>query len=160
MKPSTRLIVAGVLLAFAWKGNEVTLMWPTTPTPLVSTPQPSPEVMALAGPVKPFLARMTPKDRVYLSNFYEAVGYVLLRDGERDQPIISDTRKFELFHAGSLRLAVNKSDVGKYGELGDAIDKVFLDAVGNDEKEIDVGLRSKIVSACGALSWAFSIHGE
>jgi hypothetical protein len=160
MTQTTRLIVAGVLLAFAWKGNEVTIPWPQPDVAPVNAPQTSPELRAMAAPVREFLSKMTPKDRLYLSNFYDAVRYVLLRDGERDEPIIADTKKFEAFHAGSLRLAVNKSDVGKYGELGDAIDKVFLDAVGADERPVDDDLRKKLVAACGALSWAFDIHGE
>jgi hypothetical protein len=160
MTQTTRLIVAGVLLAFAWKGNEVTIPWPQPESSPATAPQPSPAMLAMAAPVREFLAKMTPKDRLYLSNFYDAVRYVLLRDGERDEPIIADTKKFEAFHAGSLRLAVNKSDVGKYGELGDAIDKVFLDAVGADERPVDDDLRKKLVAACGALSWAFDIHGE
>ncbi len=160
MTQTTRLIVAGVLLAFAWKGNEVTIPWPQPESSPATAPQPSPAMLAMAAPVREFLTKMTPKDRLYLSHFYDAVRYVLARDGERDEPIIVDTKKFEVFHAGSLRLAVNKSDVGKYGELGDAIDKVFLDAVGADEKPVDDELRAKLVAACGALSWVFSIHGE
>ena len=160
MTQTTRLIVAGVLLAFAWKGNEVTIQWPQPDIAPVNDPQPSPEMLRMAAPVREFLSKMTPKDRLYLSHFYDAVRYVLLRDGEREEPIIADTKKFEVFHAGSLRLAVNKSDVGKYGELGDAIDKVFLDAVGADEKPVDDELRQKLLAACGALSWVFNIHGE
>lgn len=160
MKSTTRLVVAGVLLVFAWKGNEVTIPWPNPPAVTVTTPQPSPEILAMAAPVKEYLPKMTPKDRIYLGHFYDAVAHVLLRDGERDVPIVTDTKKFEAFHGGSLRLAVNKSDVGKYGDLGVAIDKVFLDAVGADEKSVDDDVRAKLVAACGALSWAFSIHGE
>ena len=160
MTQTTRLIVAGVLLAFAWKGNEVTIPWPQPESSPATAPQPSPEMLKMAAPVKEFLSKMTPKDRLYLSHFYDAVRYVLLRDGEREEPIIADTKKFEVFHAGSLRLAVNKSDVGKYGELGDAIDKVFLDAVGADEKPVDDDLRAKLLAACGSLSWVVNIHGE
>ncbi len=160
MNQSVRLVVATVLLLFAWKGAEVSFPWPPAPATDIAGPQPSPEVLALAAPVREYLPKMLPKDRVYLAHFYEAVAFVLLRDGDRDEPIIADTDKFVAFHGGSLRLAVDKSDVGKYGDLGSAIDQVFVSAVGADPQKIDAAVREKLVAACGSLSWTFKIHGE
>lgn len=160
MSPALRYTVAAVLLLFAWKGHELSLSWPPTPSAEVKSPQPSPEVMALAAPVREYLPRMLPKDRIYLAHFYDAMAFVLLRDADRGEPIISDTDKFVAFHGSSLRLAIDKADVGKYGDLGSAIDRVFVAAAGADARKIDAELRENIVAACGALSWTFSIHGE
>jgi len=156
-----RLIVAAVLLLFAWKGSELRLEWPPPPPAAdVTTPQPSPEVLAYAEPVREYLARMTPKDRIYLSKFYEALAFVMLRDAGRDDPIMTTTDKFVAFHGGSLRSAIDKKDVGKYGDLGAAIDRTFLNAAGADAKSLDADVRQKLVAACGALAWTFGIHGE
>ncbi len=156
-----RLVVAAMLLLFAWKGSTLRLEWPPAPPAAsVTTPQPSPEVLAYAAPVREYLPRMTPKDRLYMANFYEAMAFVLLRDGGRDEPIVTNTDKFIGFHGGSLRMAIDKGDVGKYGDLGAAIDRTFVNAVGADPKPLDADVRQKIVAACGALAWTFRIHGE
>jgi hypothetical protein len=157
---SVRYIVAAVLLLFAWKGAELKFEWPQPPATKVRAPQPPAERMEWAKPVVEVLPRMTPKDRQYLANFYDAVAFILLRDGDRDTPIVSDTTKFEAFHGGSLRLAIDRKDVGKYPGLGEAIDQVFAAANGPDEVAVSEEVRAKLVAACGVLSWTFSIHGE
>ena len=113
-----------------------------------------------AEPLREILPKMTPKDRKYVSNFYSAVAFILLRDSDRDTPIISDTTKFEAFQAGSLRLAIARGDVGKYEGLGEAIDLVYIAANGADPKPVDDAVRSKLVAASGVLSWVMKIHGE
>lgn len=160
MSPVLRFVVAAILLLFAWKGHQVSIPWPPSQASGVNSPQPSPEVMSLAAPVREYLPKMLPKDRIYLANFYDAMAFVLRRDGGRDEPIVSDTDKFVAFHGASLRLAIDKADVGKYGDLGGAIDQVFVAAAGADQQKVDASVREKLVSACGALSWTFSIHGE
>lgn len=152
--------MAAILLAFAWKGHELSIEWPQPPAAAINTPEPSPAVMALAEPVREYLPKMLPKDRIYLAHFYDAMAFILLRDADRGEPIISDTDKFVAFHGSSLRLSVDKSDVGKYGDLGAAIDKVFVTAAGADHQKVDAAVREKLVAACGALSWTFNIHGE
>jgi len=66
----------------------------------------------------------------------------------------------KILHGGSLRLAINKSDVGKYDGLGEAIDMAFVKANGADVVKVDEKVRRNLVVACGVLSWTFSIHGE
>jgi hypothetical protein len=88
------------------------------------------------------------------------MAFVLLRDGDRPEPIISDTDKFVAFHAGSLQLAIDRKDVGKYDGLGAAIDEAFVGAVGADAVKVDAAVRARLVAASGVLSWTFSIHGE
>ena len=161
MKASfARYAVAAILVAFAWKGSELSISWPPAMAPAIKAPQPAPELLAWSIPLKEYLPKITPKDRQYLAHFYDAMAFVILRDGDRSDPIVSDTDKFAAFHAGSLRLAVDKSDVGKYGELGAAIDEVFVKAVGADVQKVDDKVRGRLVAACGVLSWAFTIHGE
>lgn len=147
-----RYAVAAVLLIFAWKDAASLIPWDKG-----SPVQPSAELKEIAKPLQQVLPRMTPKDRAYLASFYEAMGHILVNDGDRDTPIISDTDKFAAFHAGSLRLAVNRADVGKYDGLGEAIDMVFVAAAGADVQPLSPAVRSKLTAACGVLSWSFSI---
>jgi len=157
---TVRYIVAAVLLLFAWKGAELKVEWPQPPATVIRAPQPPAERMEWAKPVIEVLPKMTPKDRQYLAHFYDAMAFVLMRDADRGTPIVSTTTKFETFHGGSLRLAVDKKDVGKYPGLGEAIDQVFIAANGPDEVAVSDEVRAKLVAACGVLSWTFSIHGE
>jgi hypothetical protein len=160
MNLRVRVIVGVVLLVFAWKGSELTYSWPPAPAKDIKAPQPPAEIMAWAKPVAVILPKMTPADRNYLAHFYDALAFILIRDGERSEPIMSDTEKFATFHGGSLRSAIDREDVGKYPGLGEAIDQTFVTANGADIVAIDKDVRSRLVAACGALSWAFTIHGE
>lgn len=155
-----RFAVAAVLLLFAWKGADISMSWPPKVTEDIVAPKPGPELLALAEPLRPILPKMLPSDRKYLANFYEACAFVLLKDGDRDQPIIGTTDQFVAFHAGSLRLAVEKAKVGKYPGLGEAIDQTFVNANGADPKKIDAALRGRLIAACGVLSWAFNVGHE
>lgn len=155
-----RYIVAAVILFFAWRGSALRWEWPPAPIEKIVAPQPDKAMLEWAAPVRDYLPKMTPHDRRYLAHFYDALAFVLLRDGDREKPIITDTDKFEAFHGGSLRLAVDRKDVGKYGDLGAAIDQVFLSAVGPETAPLDKEKRARLVAACGVLAWAFTINGE
>lgn len=160
MRKVAGVIVAAVLLVFAWKGSELQLSWPPVTARDERPPKPAPELLAWAGSVGKILPKMTPTDRRYLATFYDAMAFVMLRDGDRESPIVSDSDKFITLHAGSLQLAIDRKDVGKYEGLGAAIDEAFVNAVGADPKKLDKETRGRIVAACGVLSWTFSIHGE
>jgi hypothetical protein len=160
VKKFVGIAVAAVLLVFAWRGSELNVQWPPVPVSDIKVPKPEPELMQLAADVGKILPKMTPADRRYLAHFYDAMAFVLLRDGEREKPIIADTERFAAFHGGSLRLAIDKSDVGKYDGLGEAIDMAFIKANGADVLKVDEKVRRNLVVACGVLSWTFSIHGE
>lgn len=155
-----RCIVAVVLLVFAWKGSELSTLWPPTPATTVDTPKPSPELLRLAEPLRPILPRMLPKDRAYLASLYDAMAYVVIRDGERDKPIIASTESFANFHAGTLRLAIDKAKVGQYPGLAEAIDQVFVAALGADVRELSRADRDNLIAACGLLSWSFAVKRD
>lgn len=152
-----RYIVAVVLLLFAWKGSELSTPWPPAPATNVDTPKPSPELLKLAEPLQPILPRMLPKDRLYLSSLYDALAYVLIRDGEREKPIVSSNDAFANFHAGTLRLSIDKAKIGAYQGLDKAIDEVFVNALGADARELSRADRENLIAACGLLSWSFGV---
>lgn len=149
--------MAVVLLVFAWKGSSISIEWPPRDT-AVKTPQPAAEMLIWAQPLRKVVPTMLPHDREYLANFYEAMAFVLLRDGEREQPIVATTDDFVRFHSGSLELAIDKASVGKYPGLAEAIDETFVNAAGSDSVAITPALRKRIVAACGVLSWSLRVH--
>jgi hypothetical protein len=155
--------VAAVILFFAWRGGELGMKWPQLPKPAAAvavTAKPSAEQLAWASDLKAILPKMLPTDRQYLAAFYDATAFVLTQDGERSTPIIGDTDKFTVFHAGSLQLAIQKKNVGKYPGLDKAIDAVFLNAAGADVKAIDRATGEKLIAACNVLAHAFRINGN
>jgi hypothetical protein len=162
MRIQARHIVAIVLLAFAWKGSELKIDWPTLPKPaaVAAAAKPTADQLAWAADLKAILPKMLPADRKYLSAFYDATAFILIQDGSRSTPIIGDTDKFTIFHAGSLQLAIEKKNVGKYPGLDKAIDSVFLNASGADVAAIDADKRAKLIAACNVLNHVFRINGN
>jgi hypothetical protein len=154
-----RYALVVILLFFSWKGVTLDLSWPPEESS-VSTPRPGQEYLDWAKPVSPVAARMLPKDRLYLSSFYEAMAFILLRDFGREKPIVATTDDFITFHSGSLRLAIDKESVGKYPGLAEAIDRTFMAALGPDQKALDAQGQERLVAACGALAWVMDIHGD
>lgn len=162
MKIEARHIVAVVLLAFAWRGNELKMQWPQLqkPAAVAVAAKPTADQLAWAADLKAILPKMLPADRQYLASFYDATSFILTQDGARSTPIIGDTDKFTVFHAGSLQLAIEKKNVGKYPGLDKAIDSVFLNASGADVAAIDADKRAKLIAACTVLSHVFRINGN
>lgn len=152
--------MAAVLLLFAWKGANVTIPWPPADTPNAVVPKPDQSIMAWAEPLRVVLPKMLPADREYLSRLYDAMSFVLIRDGGRDEPIISTTDKFVVFHAGTLRLAIDKAKVGQYPGLGEAIDRTFVNAIGADARPLSPEDRTKLTAACSVLAYVFKVGGD
>lgn len=160
MNIQPRHIVAAALLFFAWKGSEIDLRWPPAGIRPIVAARPDDALLPWVADLKPMLPKMLPKDREYLAAFYDAMAFVLLQDGDREKPIVSDTEKFAAFHAGSLQLAIKKANVGKYPGLDAAIDSAFFKAAGAESAPIDKDKRIKLAAACGVLSWAFHVNHE
>lgn len=162
MKLEARHAVAAVLLVFAWRGSELNMKWPQIrmPSATAKAEKPSADQLAWAADLKAILPRMLPADREYLAAFYDATRYVLVQDGERSTPIIGDTDKFTVFHAGSLQLAIQKKNVGKYPGLDKAIDAVFFNAAGADVQALDRATRDKLIAACNVLAYVFKVGAD
>lgn len=157
MRLDARYVVVAVLLLFAWKGSSIDLSWPPAPVEQIDVQVPDEPLRSWAEPLRPILPKMTPKDRAYLASFYDAMAFVLMRDAVREEPIVGTTGQFAAFHAGSLRLAIDKANVGKYPGLAEAVDQVFVAAGGPEDARLTGDRRTQITAACGVLSWAFSV---
>lgn len=160
MKIPVRYIVAVALLVFVWKGSTLEALWPPAPATSIETPRPPVEILEKAAPLKAILPRMLPKDRAYLASFYDAMCYVLLRDGKREKPIVSTTDLFTVLHAGSLQAAIDRQNVGKYPGLAEAIDETIVNIAGAEARKVDDDVRSKLIAACGTLAWTLGIKGD
>lgn len=156
-----RAIAVGCLLAFAWRGELRQIKWPPPKRPEVAVlEKPDDEAMSWVSDIN--VNGMMPKDRLYCADFYAALGFIVRNDdGSKKPAILNTTPKFSVFHAGSLQLAIDKGDVGRYPGLGASIDRAFFAAAGDkDEKPVDAALRSKLERCCKALAWRFAIHAD
>ena len=160
MTGSWRYVVAVVLLLFAWKGSNISLEWPPAPTPAVVIPRPENVLLEWVQPLKPILPKMLVKDREYLANFYDALTFVLIRDAGRETPIVKTTGDFVAFHAGSLQLAIDKANVGKYAGLGEAIDLAIINALGAEARPLSDEDRVKLTAVCSTLAYAFKVGAD
>lgn len=155
-----RYIVAAALVWFAWKGNVMDFQWPTDVPPAVevTVERPSDEIVGYVRAVDP--DKILPDDRAYLSAFYSALAFVLQRDADLQEPVITTNEKFAELQGGSLRFAIMADKVGEYPRLGEQIDEVFSAAVGDDVSSMTPAMRRKIVDVCNGLAWRFWINGE
>lgn len=157
---NARYVVAAVLVYFAWNGVKFDMSWPPASSNEPTLVVPSESQMAWAESLRPILPKMLPADREYLSAFYDALGFVVFQDGSRSSPAITTSDQFVQLHAGSLKLAIEKKNVGKYPGLDSAIDQTFLAACGAESVSLTKESRIAIVSACNTLAWVFRIHHE
>jgi hypothetical protein len=155
-----RFIVAGVLVWFAWRGGVMEFDWPDdVPANVeVDVAKPSDEVVAWVKGVDP--DRILPEDRAYLSSFYSSMAFVLRRDAELNEPVITTTAKFAELQAGSLGFAIDAGDVGQYPGLGQSLDRAFFAAAGDEDTSMTPALRERIAAVCDGLAWRFWINGE
>jgi hypothetical protein len=161
MSMKWRIVVAALLLVFAWKGSNLTIPWPPAGGGTsVTIPKPDGVILEWAEPLRPILPTMLVKDREYLANFYDALSFVLIRDAGRESPIVKTTGDFVVFHAGSLQLAIDKAAVGKYPGLGEAIDQTFVNALGADQRTLSPDDRTKLTAACTVLAYALKVGND
>lgn len=157
---NARYVVAAILVYFAWNGVKFDMAWPPRSASEPTIVMPSQSQLEWAAPLRPLLAKMMPADREYLSSFYDALGFVVYQDGSRSSPAITSSDQFVQLHAGSLNLAVEKRNVGKYPGLAQAIDQTFMAACGPESVSLTKESRMTLVSACNTLAWVFRIHHE
>lgn len=155
-----RYVVAAILLVFAWKGSNIALEWPPAPTPSVVIPRPENVLLEWVEPLRPILPKILVKDREYFASFYDALSFVLIRDASREKPIVCTTGDFVAFHAGSLQLAIDKANVGRYPGLGEAIDLSIINALGADARALSDEDRVKLTAVCSTLAYVFKVGGN
>jgi hypothetical protein len=78
---------------------------------------------------------------------------VLERAAEKSVRVTETTDLFEGWHAAATDLAVDMDEVGKYPGLGEAIDAVFLKAVGDESRKMTDLDKKKLARAARAIAW-------
>lgn len=113
------------------------------------------------GGVKPSITVSLPTSgipagrRQYFGDIYDSMALVIERDGKRADPGIDSTDDFTKFQAAALQLAVDREQVGVYPGLGEAIDRAFLDNLGDESQNVDAAVRAKLAEVCRAIAWGF-----
>jgi hypothetical protein len=100
-------------------------------------------------------------DRLLWSEVWTKVGKIVNSESETEI-VFSDTRSLRQLSVISLgiawkRLADIKKD--KYKGLGEATEKVFVEAIGLDVRPVTPELRKKFVETCTALAWCGAGRG-
>lgn len=136
--------LAGLLLAVSIvfpNGPTFTPVKPVTPVaPVVPAPATDATIVKL-------LTGADAADKARIESVYTGLLTVLKRDGGKS---VSTTEKWAAVQARTLELAVDQP--GKYPGLDEAIEAVFLNAVGTDDVvAVNADYMKKLVSACEVI---------
>ena len=157
MTPTVRVAIAAGLLYFAAHG----LPTATLETATIEIQKPSAEMIKAVADVDRIMRGASHFDRLLWSEVWTKVGKIV--NSETDTEIVfSDTRSLRQLSVISLgiawkRLADIKKD--KYEGLGEATERVFVEAIGLDVKPVTPELRKKFVDTCTALAWCGAGRG-
>ena len=157
MTPTVRVAIAAGLLYFAAHG----LPTATLETATIEIQKPSAEMIKAVADVDRIMRGASHFDRLLWSEVWTKVGKIV--NSETDTEIVfSDTRSLRQLSVISLgiawkRLADIKKD--KYEGLGEATERVFVEAIGLDVRPVTPELRAKFVETCNALAWCGAGRG-
>jgi hypothetical protein len=94
------------------------------------------------------LADAAPEDRSRISGIYDALAFVLKRDGAK---LITTTEQWALLQANTLQKAIETP--GEYPDLDVAIEAVFARAIGTDDVvSVTPEVEQKLVTACETIA--------
>lgn len=161
MSKSARLIVAAILIAVAFFGESIlesvkNIDIKPNPTPenVVNNNVTPPSVSDKQLTVKIQSMDIDSADAKEIEDFY-----CQLRDqamtiefGE----IVKNLGAFRDFNMKSGRLNFSTRLRGKYPELGEAIDNVFIMSIGSEDVAMTPELQKRIAEVCNAIAWAVS----
>ena len=157
MTPTVRVAIAAGLMYFAVHG----LPTATLETATIEIQKPSAEMIKAVADVDRIMRGASHFDRLLWSEVWTKVGKIV--NSETDTEIVfSDTRSLRQLSVISLgiawkRLADIKKD--KYEGLGEATERVFVEAIGLDVRPVTPELRAKFVETCNALAWCGAGRG-
>ena len=157
MTATVRVAIAAGLMYFAVHG----LPTATLETATIEIQKPSAEMIKAVADVDRIMRGASHFDRLLWSEVWTKVGKIV--NSETDTEIVfSDTRSLRQLSVISLgiawkRLADIKKD--KYEGLGEATERVFVEAIGLDVRPVTPELRAKFVETCNALAWCGAGRG-
>ena len=157
MTPTVRVAIAAGLLYFAAHG----LPTATLETATIELQKPSAEMLQATADVDRIMRNASHFDRLLWSEVWVKVARII--NSETDTEVVfTDTRSLRQFNLIAFqiawkRLGDNKKD--KYLGLGEATERVFVEAIGLDVKPVTPELRAKFVETCTALAWCGAGRG-
>ena len=157
MTPTVRVAIAAGLIYFAAHG----LPTATLDTATIELQKPSAEMLKATADVDRIMRSASHFDRLLWSEVWTKVGKIVNSETETEI-VFSDTRSLRQLSVISLgiawkRLADIKKD--KYEGLGEATERVFVEAIGLDVRPVTAELRAKFVETCNALAWCGAGRG-
>jgi hypothetical protein len=157
MTPTVRVAIAAGLLYFAVHG----LPTATLGTATIELQKPSAEMLKSVADVDRIMRSASHFDRLLWSEVWTKVGKIVNSETETEI-VFSDTRSLRQLSVISLgiawkRLADIKKD--KYEGLGEATERVLIEAIGLDVRPVTAELRAKFVETCNALAWCGAGRG-
>jgi hypothetical protein len=155
MNNSVKLIlIAILLLGGMWGERAVTFIKNNVPAILYNTdkttiPDPDIAYQALTKPLREM--EIDPKDASEIRDFFWQLSQIIRHEPE----LIKTTEQFRAFNvvAGGLNFAgLEMKD--KYPDLGEAIDKIIMDAIGKEDVPLDGTKREALYTILHAIAWS------
>ena len=157
MTSTARVAIAAGLLYFAVHGSPTA----TLETATIKIQKPSAEMLQSVDDVQRILRTASPVDRTLWAEVWSKCGKII--NGETTTEVIfSDTKSLRQFNVIALQIAFKRlGDMpkGKYAGLGEATERVFVEAIGLDVRPVTPELRQKFIETCNALAWCGAGRG-
>ena len=157
MTSTARVAIAAGLLYFAVHGSPTA----TLETATIKIQKPSAEMLQSVDDVQRILRTASPVDRTLWAEVWSKCGKII--NGETTTEVIfSDTKSLRQFNVIALQIAFKRlGDMpkGKYAGLGEATERVFVEAIGLDVRPVTPELRKKFIETCDALAWCGAGRG-
>jgi hypothetical protein len=135
----TAIIVSGLLLGFGG------LLAHYSPPLAIVLPSPS-------IPSSAFLEGLSRQDAQSIRDFYAAMADIVVRDGQKAEPVSRSVGDLRNRHKQALSLAFeNTGMVGRYPGLGERLDAHLLKAVGELDVPLTPALRASAAAAFAAI---------
>ena len=157
MTSTARVAIAAGLLYFAVHGSPTA----TLETATIKIQKPSAEMLQSVDDVQRILRTASPVDRTLWAEVWSKCGKII--NGETTTEVVfTDTRSLRQFNVIALQIAFKRlGDMpkGKYAGLGEATERVFVEAIGLDVRPVTPELRKKFIETCNALAWCGAGRG-
>jgi hypothetical protein len=133
----------------------------TLETATIELQKPSAEMIKAVADVDRIMRSASHFDRLLWSEVWTKVGKII--NSETDTEVVfTDTRSLRQFNLIGFQIAWKRlGDIkkDKYNGLGEATERVFVEAIGLDVKPVTPELRKKFVDTCTALAWCGAGRG-
>ena len=155
MNNSVKLVLMAVLLLGGmWGEKAVTFIKNNVPAIIDDTdkrtiPDPDAAHQALIQPLREM--GVDPEDAAEIRDFFWQLSQIIRHEPE----LIKTTEQFRKFNmiAGGLNFAGLEMK-NKYPDLGEAIDKIIMDAIGKEDVPLDDTKRETLYKILHAIAWS------